>query len=73
MRPHGLKLRGIADAVVTIAPSGHVSNVRVLHSSGNAAIDAAVVTAARHSTYRPKVTNCAPVEGSYIFHVEFKP
>jgi TonB family protein len=71
--PHGLKLRGMVNVVVTIAPSGHVTNASVSHSSGNAAVDGAVVDAARHSTYSPKIVDCAPVQGRYVFHVEFAP
>jgi D-alanyl-D-alanine endopeptidase (penicillin-binding protein 7) len=71
--PRGFDLTGSAQAVVTIAVTGRVAMVRILHSSGNRAIDAAVLFAARHSTYRPKIVNCVAVEGSYIFRVDFKP
>jgi TonB family protein len=71
--PHGLKLHGTVNVVVTIAPSGHVTSATVAHSSGNAAIDGAVVDAARRSTYSPKIVNCTPVQGRYVFHAEFEP
>jgi TonB family protein len=71
--PHGLKLQGTVNVVVTIAPSGHVTSASVVHSSGNAAIDGAVVDAARRSTYSPKIVNCTPVQGRYVFHAEFEP
>jgi TonB family protein len=71
--PQGLKLRGTADVLVTIAPSGRVIHTTVLHSTGDSTLDNAVVVAARQSTYSPKRVNCNPVQGSYIFHAEFKP
>lgn len=70
--PH-LHASGSAQAIVTIAPSGRVAQARIFRSSGNAAIDAAVVSAARRSTYRAKVVNCVPVQGTYIFKVDFRP
>ncbi len=71
--PRGPKMRGTADVLVTIAPSGRAIHTSVLHSTGNSTLDNAVVDAARQSTYSPKRVNCNPVQGSYIFHVEFKP
>lgn len=71
--PHGAKVRGFVNVVVTIAPNGQVVHTAVLHSSGNAAIDDAVVKAARQSTYSPKTVNCTPVQGSYVFHADFSP
>jgi TonB family protein len=71
--PHGFKAYGFVNVAVTIAPNGRVTHTSVLHSSGNATIDNAVVQAARTSTYSPKLANCTPVQGDYIFHAEFKP
>lgn len=71
--PHGLKAHGTTDVAVTIGPNGHVLRTSVLHSSGNATIDNAVVEAAAKSTYTPKVVNCAPVQGSYIFQAKVAP
>lgn len=71
--PRGLNRAVSAQAVVTIAPSGRVAATRLLHSSGNTAIDAAVLSAARHSTYRAKVVDCVAVQGSYVFRADFKP
>ncbi|HEV3091259.1 MAG TPA: M56 family metallopeptidase [Candidatus Cybelea sp.] len=71
--PHGFKQSGKVDVVVTIAANGHVTGTKILTSSGNAAIDAAIVKAARESTYSPKMVKCQPVAGWYDFHVEFKP
>jgi TonB family protein len=71
--PRGLTRAVSAQAVVTIEPSGRVAAVRILHSSGNTAIDAAVLSAARHSTYRAKVVDCIAMQGSYVFRADFKP
>jgi TonB family protein len=71
--PHGLKASGTVIVAVTIAPNGHPTNTKVQRSSGDAAIDNAVVTAARSSTYSPKVVNCTPVEGRYLFRADFAP
>ncbi len=71
--PHGFKASGTVIIAVTISPSGHATNTKVQRSSGNATIDNAVVAAARSSTYSPKLVNCAPVEGHYLFRADFKP
>lgn len=71
--PHRLNRSSSVQAVVTIAPSGRVGSVRILRSSGDSAIDAAVLSAARHSTYRAKVVDCVAVQGTYVFRADFKP
>ncbi|HEY1883621.1 MAG TPA: energy transducer TonB, partial [Candidatus Cybelea sp.] len=71
--PHGLKASGTVEVSVTIAPNGTVTRTSVVKSSGSATIDDSVVAAARKSKYSPKVANCAPVEGSYIFRADFTP
>lgn len=71
--PHGLKASGKVNVLVTIAPTGHVTGTKVTRSSGNASIDNAVAEAARKSTYSPKVANCEPVEGQYVFQAQFAP
>lgn len=70
---HGSKASGTVDVAVTIAPNGRVIHTSVLKSSGNATIDNYVVEAARKSTYSPKLVNCNPVAGSYVFQAEFAP
>ncbi len=62
-----------AIVLVTIAPNGKATAARVFQSSGNANVDRAVVTAAEKSTYSPKVVNCVPVAGSYLFRADFTP
>ena len=59
--------------VVTIAPSGSLENATIGQSGGNMAIDQAALSAARQSTYAPKIVNCQPVEGTYNFKVTFDP
>lgn len=58
---------------VTIAPSGSLETATVSQSSNNAALDNAAVAAAKQSTYAPKIVNCTPVEGQYLFKVTFDP
>lgn len=65
---HGL-VRG--SARVTIGPDGDVVNAKIAKSTGNAALDQSVLKAAKQSTYTPKIANCKPVEGTYLFFVQF--
>ena len=71
--PHGANLKGSATATVTIAPNGSVAAASITKSSGNPQIDKAVLDAAKHSTYSPKLVNCKPMQGSYLFHADFAP
>ncbi len=58
---------------VTIGPTGNLVDASVYKSSGNMAIDRAAVRAARQSQYAPKLVNCQPTTGTYIFHADFTP
>lgn len=69
--PHGLNVKGSATMLVTIAPNGSVVSVLISKSSGNAAIDKAVADAAAQSKYSPKLVNCEPVQGTYLFYASF--
>ncbi len=62
-----------ADATVRvgIAPSGTVTSVTIVKSSGVSALDIATAEAARASTYKPAMASCKAVAGSYLFHAEF--
>jgi TonB family protein len=71
--PHGLKAGGSAIVAVTIAPNGSVTRASVWESSGNAQIDRSVLDAARHSKYSPKLVDCKPVAGRYLFRASFEP
>jgi TonB family protein len=62
-----------AEVAVTIAPSGKVAGAKVYKSSGDAAVDHAVLTAAEKSTYSPKLVNCQAVEGTYLFKADMAP
>lgn len=65
--------RTTVEVAVTIAPTGKPIGTSILRSSGNETIDRAVVEAALHSKYSPKLVNCAPVQGSYIFRADLVP
>lgn len=58
---------------VTIGPSGNLMDAKIAQSSNNMAIDQAALSAARGSTYAPKIVNCQPVVGTYLFKVTFDP
>jgi protein TonB len=58
---------------VTIGPSGSLVNAAIAQSAGNMALDQAALAAARQSTYAPKIVNCEPVTGDYLFRVTFDP
>ena len=58
---------------VTIDAEGRLVDARIYRSSNNAAIDQSALRAARESRYAPKIVNCAPVEGTYLFHADFEP
>lgn len=58
---------------VTIGPSGNLMDAKIAQSSNNMAIDQAALSAARSSTYAPKIVNCQPVVGTYLFRVTFDP
>ncbi|HTU71785.1 MAG TPA: M56 family metallopeptidase [Candidatus Baltobacteraceae bacterium] len=56
-----------ASALVTVAPDGHVISVKIVKSSGSAAIDRDVVKAAWSSTYSPAMSACKAVTSQYLF------
>lgn len=58
---------------VTVAPNGKPTAAHVYRSSGYAAVDRAVTTAALKSTYSPKVVNCVAVASTYLFRADFAP
>ncbi|HTV92676.1 MAG TPA: energy transducer TonB [Verrucomicrobiae bacterium] len=58
---------------VDIAPTGTVTSVSIVKSSGVSAIDLATAEAARASKYKPAMSNCKAVQGSYLFHVAVSP
>jgi TonB family protein len=58
---------------VTVAPDGKAAAARIYRSSGDPNVDRAVLAAAETTKYSPKVVNCAPVRGSYLFRADFAP
>lgn len=62
-----------AIVLVTVSASGKATAARVSRSSGYANVDRAVLTAAEKSAYSPKLVNCIPSAGSYLFKAQFSP
>lgn len=58
---------------VTIGPQGQVLKASIAQSSNNMAMDNAAKQAAEQSTYTPKIVNCQPTTGTYLFKVTFDP
>ncbi|MGZ3576328.1 MAG: energy transducer TonB [Vulcanimicrobiaceae bacterium] len=58
---------------VTIGPSGSLVGANLYQSSNNMALDQAALTAARQSSYVPKIVACQPVVGDLLFRAEFDP
>ena len=58
---------------VTVGPSGGLVDAKVYKSSNNMAVDQAAIRAARQSQYAPRLVNCAPTTGDYIFRADFQP
>ena len=57
-------LHGTAAVRVDVAANGVVTGVTLTESSGNRQYDWAAQNAARNSTYRPAIANCAAADGS---------
>ncbi len=60
-------------AMVIVAADGSPTAESVVKSSGFKAVDDAVLRAARVSKYKPKMLNCQPVDGPYIFRIDYRP
>lgn len=58
---------------VTVSPSGNLVGASIFQSSNNMSLDQAALSAARQSTYSPKVVNCKAVTGDYLLKVPFDP
>ena len=70
--PDGANLARSVTVVVRVSVD-EIGSVRALHvvqSSGDDSVDAAVLKAARESSYAPRYVGCMPVSGEYLFHVE---
>jgi TonB family protein len=64
-------LSGVTSVKVDIDQAGAVVSTSVAKSSGIPMLDQAAVAAARASTFRPEIRDCAPIAGSYLFMVDF--
>jgi TonB family protein len=58
---------------VYLTPQGTIAALRVLNPSGNGDLDQAAIRAAAASTYLPRIKNCKPTFGLYLFKVTFDP
>lgn len=58
---------------VTISATGSLQSAKIYQSSNNMSIDQSALSAARQSSYSPKIVNCKPVEGTYLFRAQFDP
>ena len=57
--------------LVTVTADGIASDIELVKSSGDQAIDTAVADAAAKSRYRPAMRNCKAVSGGkFLFHVD---
>jgi protein TonB len=63
----------VVNVIVTLSATGQPLSATLQNSSGNLAIDNAAKQAALQSQYAPKIVNCQPVQGQYIFKVTFDP
>jgi TonB family protein len=57
---------------VSVGPSGNLANATIYKSSNNMAMDQAALRAARQSSYAPKLVDCEPVQGDYLFTATFQ-
>lgn len=62
-----------AKVVVTLSPTGTLISASIYQSAGNMSLDQAALSAARQSTFSPKIVNCEPVTGDYLLSVTFDP
>jgi TonB family protein len=58
---------------VYITPQGTIASLRVVNSTGNGDLDQAAIRGAAESTYSPRMKNCKPTFGLYLFKVTFDP
>ena len=73
--PDSAREQGLGDVSVlvqvTIDAQGRLIDARIAQSSHNLAIDQAALRAARLTTYEPRIVNCVPTQGTYLFHADF--
>ena len=56
---------------VSVGATGNLASASIYKSSNNMAMDQAALRAARQSTYAPKLVDCEPVQGDYLFTATF--
>jgi periplasmic protein TonB len=56
---------------VTLDANGTLIGTKIAQSSDNAAIDQAALRAAHESTYAPRLVDCVPAGGEYLFRADF--
>jgi TonB family protein len=64
------KVNTVVTVRVVVAPSGTVTSIKMVKSSGVQAIDTAAVDAAQASKYAPAMSDCKAIQGAYLFRVE---
>jgi TonB family protein len=73
--PESARELGLGLATVSVrvylSPRGTIAALRVVDSSGNLDLDQAALRAAAQSTYMPRMKNCKPAFGLYVFKVTF--
>jgi protein TonB len=62
---------GTTEVKVTLDASGDAVDVSVYKSSGNVALDASALKAAKATQYNAETVNCVKTAGSYIFRADF--
>ena len=63
----------IAQVDILVLPDGTVKNATIWKSSGYADADAEAIKSALAATYSPKVVDCKPVAGRYLYRADFVP
>ncbi|HEY5348819.1 MAG TPA: TonB family protein [Candidatus Lustribacter sp.] len=58
---------------VTIGSDGALLRATIAQSSNNFALDQSALRSARESTYAPRIADCVPAVGTYLFHADFDP
>ncbi len=59
------------EVMVSLDASGRVTAEQVIESSGVLALDESALRAAKESKYAPRMVDCKPVAGRYLFKVTF--
>jgi TonB family protein len=62
-----------ATVAVLVSADGKIEKTTIYKSSGSFAFDWASLRAAKLSTYKPKVVDCRPVEGTVLFKTSYTP